>query len=155
MQKNLSGRGAVYLQHTSPLSSSHLSCGRRLLYSSHLHLNVTLILQEITDLSAQAQRVLWEEVAAVMRVIERVFQPDKLNQAAIGNMVSALASGPQYQMQFSLNYCRTATHAVLWAACFNLDKFHSISSSFLRARCINLYLRLRRTRRTKRSKNPH
>lgn len=49
--------------------------------------NLAILVQEVLDLPPEAQEVLWIEVAAAMRAIQAVFKPDKLNQAAIGNLV--------------------------------------------------------------------
>ena len=44
-------------------------------------------LKEVIDLDSAGQQQLWLEVAAAMRVLQRVFKPDKLNLSAVGNMV--------------------------------------------------------------------
>ena len=46
--------------------------------------------KEIIDLSPSQQEQLWRESAAVSRVLQVLFKPDKLNVAAIGNVVSQL-----------------------------------------------------------------
>ena len=46
--------------------------------------------QEIIDLSVIQQEQLWRESAKVSRVLQQLFKPDKLNIAALGNVVSQL-----------------------------------------------------------------
>ena len=46
--------------------------------------------KEIIDLSESQQSLLWQESAKVSRVLQELFKPDKLNVAALGNMVSQL-----------------------------------------------------------------
>jgi diadenosine tetraphosphate (Ap4A) HIT family hydrolase len=46
--------------------------------------------REVTQLGAGQQAQLWREVAAAAGVIERLYQPLKMNLAAIGNIVSQL-----------------------------------------------------------------
>ena len=45
---------------------------------------------EIIDLSQTQQLQLWEESALISRVLRNTFVPDKLNVAALGNVVSQL-----------------------------------------------------------------
>jgi diadenosine tetraphosphate (Ap4A) HIT family hydrolase len=45
---------------------------------------------EIIDLTSEKQRQLWYESAIVSQVLQQLFTPDKLNIAAIGNVVSQL-----------------------------------------------------------------
>lgn len=45
---------------------------------------------EIMDLSPEDQIVLMEEISLTSRVIRDVFQPDKINVAALGNVVPQL-----------------------------------------------------------------
>ncbi|MEP0356470.1 MAG: HIT family protein [Paraglaciecola sp.] len=45
---------------------------------------------EVIELSSQEQQVLWSESAMVSQVITHLFTPDKLNLAALGNMVPQL-----------------------------------------------------------------
>ena len=47
-------------------------------------------LREITDLTLDNRAVLMEEIASTMKVMEEVYSPDKMNMAALGNMVSQL-----------------------------------------------------------------
>jgi diadenosine tetraphosphate (Ap4A) HIT family hydrolase len=47
-------------------------------------------ISEIIDLSASQQAQLWQESAMVSHVLTQLFIPDKLNVAALGNMVSQL-----------------------------------------------------------------
>lgn len=46
--------------------------------------------KEILDLSILQQNQFWRESAAVSRVLQLLFKPDKLNIAALGNIVSQL-----------------------------------------------------------------
>lgn len=45
---------------------------------------------EIIDLSSATQQQLWLESALVSRVLQGLFKPDKLNIAALGNVVAQL-----------------------------------------------------------------
>ena len=45
---------------------------------------------EVIDLSDAQQQQLWQESAMVSRVLKHLFTPDKLNVAALGNMVPQL-----------------------------------------------------------------
>lgn len=47
-------------------------------------------ISEVIQLSATQQQVLWQESAFISQVITQLFTPDKLNLAALGNMVSQL-----------------------------------------------------------------
>ena len=47
-------------------------------------------LREITDLDASQRATLTEEIASVMEVMETIYSPDKMNMAALGNMVPQL-----------------------------------------------------------------
>ncbi|QTH72375.1 HIT domain-containing protein [Pseudoalteromonas xiamenensis] len=46
--------------------------------------------REIIDLSEQQQLQFWQESASLSKLIMSVFSPDKLNVAALGNMVPQL-----------------------------------------------------------------
>ncbi|MFC0118105.1 HIT domain-containing protein [Pseudoalteromonas xiamenensis] len=46
--------------------------------------------REIIDLSEQEQLQFWQESASLSKLIMSVFSPDKLNVAALGNMVPQL-----------------------------------------------------------------
>nr|WP_193988383.1 HIT domain-containing protein [Lelliottia steviae] len=46
--------------------------------------------KEIIDLSEQQQIMLLQESAKLSKLLQQVFSPDKLNVAALGNMVSQL-----------------------------------------------------------------
>ena len=46
--------------------------------------------KEIIDLSESQQQLFWSESAKLSRVLNDVFRPDKLNVAALGNMVPQL-----------------------------------------------------------------
>lgn len=46
--------------------------------------------KEIIDLSEGQQSLLWQESAMVSRVLQALFKPDKLNIAALGNVVPQL-----------------------------------------------------------------
>ena len=46
--------------------------------------------KEIIDLSESQQILLWQESAKVSGVLQALFKPDKLNVAALGNVVSQL-----------------------------------------------------------------
>jgi diadenosine tetraphosphate (Ap4A) HIT family hydrolase len=45
---------------------------------------------EVIDLSDNQQQLLWQESAMLSRVLTHLFTPDKLNIAALGNMVPQL-----------------------------------------------------------------
>lgn len=45
---------------------------------------------EIIDLNSEQQQQLWRESALVSEVLKQLFTPDKLNVAAIGNVVAQL-----------------------------------------------------------------
>jgi diadenosine tetraphosphate (Ap4A) HIT family hydrolase len=47
-------------------------------------------LRETIDLPEHEQPVLWREISAVQRLMRELFSPDKLNVAAIGNLVPQL-----------------------------------------------------------------
>jgi diadenosine tetraphosphate (Ap4A) HIT family hydrolase len=47
-------------------------------------------ISDIIDLSDAQQQILWQESALVSRVLKHLFTPDKLNVAALGNVVSQL-----------------------------------------------------------------
>lgn len=47
-------------------------------------------ISDIIDLNAAQQQMLWQESALVSRVLKYLFTPDKLNIAALGNMVPQL-----------------------------------------------------------------
>lgn len=47
-------------------------------------------ISEVIELSEQQQHTLWRESALVSEVITQLFTPDKLNLAALGNMVPQL-----------------------------------------------------------------
>lgn len=47
-------------------------------------------LVEIIDLSIEDQHVLMGEISYVSEIVEKVFNPDKLNIAALGNQISQL-----------------------------------------------------------------
>ena len=46
-----------------------------------------MTVQEVIDLSEKGQELLWKEVAAALRVIQRAFEVNKLNVSAVGNIV--------------------------------------------------------------------
>ncbi|MEP1445112.1 MAG: HIT domain-containing protein [Paraglaciecola sp.] len=47
-------------------------------------------IQDVIDLSDHQQQTLWQESALVSRALKHLFTPDKLNIAALGNMVPQL-----------------------------------------------------------------
>lgn len=47
-------------------------------------------MREIIDLSAEQQQLFWQESAQLSHLIKAVFNPHKLNVAALGNMVPQL-----------------------------------------------------------------
>ncbi|WP_289030705.1 HIT family protein [uncultured Paraglaciecola sp.] len=47
-------------------------------------------ISEVIELSEQQQHTLWRESALVSEVLTQLFTPDKLNLAALGNMVPQL-----------------------------------------------------------------
>ena len=47
-------------------------------------------ISDIIDLNAAQQQMLWQESALVSRALKYLFTPDKLNIAALGNMVPQL-----------------------------------------------------------------
>lgn len=47
-------------------------------------------IREIIDMSAEQQQLFWQESAHLSRVVTSVFEPYKLNVAALGNMVPQL-----------------------------------------------------------------
>jgi diadenosine tetraphosphate (Ap4A) HIT family hydrolase len=47
-------------------------------------------ISDVIDLSDVQQRMLWQESALVSRALKYLFTPDKLNVAALGNMVPQL-----------------------------------------------------------------
>lgn len=46
--------------------------------------------REIIDLSSAQQQLLWQESAHLSQVLQVLFKPDKLNVAALGNVVAQL-----------------------------------------------------------------
>ena len=46
--------------------------------------------RELVDLSQENQLILMEEIAYVSCIVKKIFHPDKLNIAALGNMVEQL-----------------------------------------------------------------
>ena len=47
-------------------------------------------ISEVIQLSTKEQQILWQESAMVSEVLTQLFTPDKLNLAALGNMVPQL-----------------------------------------------------------------
>lgn len=47
-------------------------------------------IKETIDLSEQDQQLLWQESARISHILKDVFTPDKINIAALGNMVPQL-----------------------------------------------------------------
>lgn len=47
-------------------------------------------IKEIIDLRTQEQQILMEEIVLVSKVAKQIFKPDKLNVAALGNIVPQL-----------------------------------------------------------------
>ena len=47
-------------------------------------------ISDVIDLSDDQQQILWQESALVSRTLKHLFTPDKLNVAALGNMVPQL-----------------------------------------------------------------
>lgn len=47
-------------------------------------------LREIIDLSAEEQILLMKEIAEISKAMKKIFSPDKLNIAALGNVVEQL-----------------------------------------------------------------
>jgi diadenosine tetraphosphate (Ap4A) HIT family hydrolase len=47
-------------------------------------------ISDVIDLSDDQQQILWQESAMVSRALKHLFAPDKLNVAALGNMVPQL-----------------------------------------------------------------
>ncbi len=47
-------------------------------------------ISDVIDLSDAQQQTLWQESASVSRALKHLFTPDKLNVAALGNMVPQL-----------------------------------------------------------------
>jgi diadenosine tetraphosphate (Ap4A) HIT family hydrolase len=61
-------------------------------------------IKDVIDLSDKQQHVLWQESALVSRALKHLFTPDKLNIAALGNMV------PQLHLHHIVRY----QHDVSW-----------------------------------------
>ena len=61
-------------------------------------------ISDVIDLSAAQQQTLWQESAIVSRALKHLFTPDKLNIAALGNMV------PQLHLHHIVRY----QHDVSW-----------------------------------------
>ena len=61
--------------------------------------------REVTQLGAGQQAQLWREVAAAARVVERLYQPFKMNLAAIGNIVSQLHVHVTGRLQVGAGRC--------------------------------------------------
>jgi diadenosine tetraphosphate (Ap4A) HIT family hydrolase len=61
-------------------------------------------IKDVIDLSDMQQQILWQESALVSRVLKHLFTPDKLNIAALGNMV------PQLHLHHIVRY----QHDVSW-----------------------------------------
>lgn len=61
-------------------------------------------IQDVIDLSDNQQHILWQESALVSRSLKHLFTPDKLNIAALGNMV------PQLHLHHIVRY----QHDVSW-----------------------------------------
>lgn len=61
-------------------------------------------IKDVIDLSDKQQQVLWQESAMISRVLKHLFTPDKLNIAALGNMV------PQLHLHHIVRY----QHDVSW-----------------------------------------
>jgi diadenosine tetraphosphate (Ap4A) HIT family hydrolase len=60
-------------------------------------------IKEIIDLSPSQQQVLWQESAQVSAVLQSLFKGDKLNVAALGNMV------PQLHIHHIVRYTNDAS----------------------------------------------
>ncbi|MGS2719980.1 HIT domain-containing protein [Paraglaciecola aestuariivivens] len=69
-------------------------CQVRLINDSHYPWLILVPRQanisEIIELDSSQQRLLWQESALVSRALTQLFTPDKLNIAALGNMVAQL-----------------------------------------------------------------
>jgi diadenosine tetraphosphate (Ap4A) HIT family hydrolase len=66
-------------------------------------------IKEIIDLSEQEQQLLWQESAKISRILQSLYSPDKLNVAALGNMV------PQLHMHHVARYTNDAAWpAPIW-----------------------------------------
>jgi diadenosine tetraphosphate (Ap4A) HIT family hydrolase len=61
-------------------------------------------IKDVIDLSDKQQQVLWQESAMVSQILKHLFTPDKLNIAALGNMV------PQLHLHHIVRY----QHDVSW-----------------------------------------
>jgi diadenosine tetraphosphate (Ap4A) HIT family hydrolase len=61
-------------------------------------------ISDVIDLNAAQQQILWQESAMVSRVLKYLFTPDKLNIAALGNIV------PQLHLHHIVRY----QHDVSW-----------------------------------------
>ncbi|WP_293748300.1 HIT family protein [uncultured Paraglaciecola sp.] len=61
-------------------------------------------IKDVIDLSDAQQHVLWQESALVSRALKHLFTPDKLNVAALGNIV------PQLHLHHIVRY----QHDVSW-----------------------------------------
>jgi diadenosine tetraphosphate (Ap4A) HIT family hydrolase len=61
-------------------------------------------ISDVIDLSDAQQHILWQESALVSRALKHLFTPDKLNVAALGNMV------PQLHLHHIVRYL----HDVSW-----------------------------------------
>ena len=68
--------------------------------------------KEIIDLSESQQSLLWQESAMASRVLQALFKPDKLNVAALGNMV------PQLHIHHIVRYQNDASWPKpVWGQC--------------------------------------
>lgn len=63
-------------------------------------------IRELIDLNEEDQQQLWVEIAHASRVMRNLFKPDKLNIAALGNLV------PQLHVHVIARY----THDAAWPA---------------------------------------
>ena len=75
--------------------SIELNLCKVLLFNNSLFPWVILVpkknnLKEIIDLSEQDQIILMEEIAKVSKIMQKMFSPDKLNIASLGNIVEQL-----------------------------------------------------------------
>jgi diadenosine tetraphosphate (Ap4A) HIT family hydrolase len=87
-------------------------------------------MKEIIDLSEQEQQLLWQESAKISRILQSLYSPDKLNVAALGNML------PQLHMHHIARFTSDAAWpAPIWgvkpAVAYTGDKIEEIKAAVL------------------------
>jgi diadenosine tetraphosphate (Ap4A) HIT family hydrolase len=87
-------------------------------------------IKEIIDLSEDEQQLLWQESAKISHILTALYSPDKLNVAALGNMV------PQLHIHHVVRFTNDAAWpAPIWgqhpAVAYETDKIDQIKAAII------------------------